>query len=87
MVYAQTLKQQQTRCDNAQLCPFVKKRKTVDNFPKYLKYSGASVCLTLNPLHWRIVPQLLNQKDSIGFNYTFSFLFLTIRLWIDNGDW
>ena len=54
----------------------------------YLKYSGASVTITINPYHWRYFPWLY--KDITDWNdetYCFSFLFLTFRIWIDNGDW
>lgn len=54
----------------------------------YLKYSGASVTITINPYHWRYMPMLY--KDTTDWNdetHCFSFLFLTLRIWIDNGDW
>ena len=54
----------------------------------YLKYSGASVTITVNPYHWRYMPRLY--KDITDWNdetHCFSFLFLTLRIWIDNGDW
>ncbi len=54
----------------------------------YLKYSGASVIITVNPFHWRLTPRIY--KDNNGWDdetYCFTFLFLTLRIWIDNGDW
>jgi hypothetical protein len=57
----------------------------------YLKYSGLSVIIQLNPLHWKIWPWFRNESTvewgSPEKTYSFVFLFLTIRLWIDNGDW
>jgi hypothetical protein len=56
----------------------------------YLKYSGASVILSLNPLHWKILPWYRNEATeddwSVG-THAVGFLFLTVRFWIDNGDW
>jgi hypothetical protein len=57
----------------------------------WLKYSGASVSVTLNPYHWSLVPfarsiasewELPNER-----NYSVGWLFLTIRVWIDDGTW
>ena len=58
------------------------------NFLSYLKYSGLNVTIKLNPYHWRL---------AITFNKTnevweqdalvIELLPITIRLWIDNGDW
>jgi len=57
----------------------------------YLKYSGVSVILNLNPFHWSLLPKIRNESNSEWGapekTYSFVFLFLTIRLWIDNGDW
>mgnify|MGYP006290635175 CR=1 FL=1 len=54
----------------------------------YLKYSGATICFTLNPYHWSWIP-IANRENHFDSDDTFrvSFLFLTIRFWIDNGDW
>ena len=59
---------------------------------KWVRYSGASVIVTLNPLHWRWVPQAQHERGvewpSPNENtYMVSWLFLTVRAWIDNGDW
>ena len=58
----------------------------------WLKYSGASVILTLNPLHWRYVPK--GGRAFVGEwagpnerSWYVSWLFLTVRFWVDNGDW
>lgn len=55
----------------------------------YLKYSGASICVVLNPYHWSWIP--IAQRESVSNwgddTFKVSFLFLTIRFWIDNGDW
>ena len=59
-------------------------------FFNYLKYSGLVVTITVNPYHWSWIPVLrFNESIEMWHNDTvrFSILFLTIRLWIDNGDW
>ena len=56
----------------------------------YLKYSGASVCATLNPYHWTWIPIAQRESNSSTWNddtFRVSFLFLTIRIWIDDGSW
>ena len=57
----------------------------------YLKYSGISVILTLNPFHWLFIPKIRNETNtewgSAQHTYSLTFLFLTVRMWIDNGDW
>lgn len=58
----------------------------------WLRYSGASVIITVNPCHWRGLPWIRNESNlewpspnertvSLGW------LFLTIRIWIDDGSW
>ena len=58
---------------------------------KWLRYSGASVIITVNPLHWRWKPWTTNFVDEwIGPHertVTMGWLFLTVRLWIDDGSW
>ena len=58
---------------------------------KYLRYSGACIIFQLNPLHWKVWPWFRNESSSewgsAEYTYSLSFLFLTIRFWIDNGDW
>jgi hypothetical protein len=59
---------------------------------KWLTYSGASVIITVNPLHWRYVPQAGRafEGEWAGPNertWYASWLFLTLRLWIDDGSW
>jgi diadenosine tetraphosphate (Ap4A) HIT family hydrolase len=54
----------------------------------YLRYSGASVSITINPFHWNIIPRYFasnewpNEKTK-----AVSWLFLTIRFWLDDGSW
>ena len=59
---------------------------------KWLKYSGASVSVTLNPFHWFWTPRVGYEPrgDWAGPNehtISISLLFLTVRLWIDDGSW
>ena len=58
----------------------------------WIKYSGASAIVTLNPLHWRWTPTARHEPNVEwpGPNertYMAAWLFLTVRVWIDNGDW
>ena len=58
----------------------------------WLRYSGASVSITLNPFHWAWIPQMQNEPlDTwIGPNehrFYISWLMITIRVWIDDGSW
>ena len=58
----------------------------------WLRYSGASVSITLNPAHWTWWPQIQNEPlDTwIGPNerrFYVSWLMLTVRIWIDDGAW
>ena len=58
----------------------------------WLRYSGACATLTLNPLHWVGFPKAYresNQEWPEGMWQTWraSWLFLTVRIWIDDGSW
>ena len=58
----------------------------------WLRYSGASIAFTLNPLHWTWVPQAGRAftDEWAGPNersYSARFLFVTLRFWIDDGSW
>ena len=59
---------------------------------KWIKYSGASLAITFNPLHWRYLPDggRAFTGEWAGPNersYYVSWLFLTVRIWIDDGSW
>jgi hypothetical protein len=55
---------------------------------KYIRYSGLIMSITFNPFHWQMPKYFRNGKDGWEPNYhSFSFLFLTIRFWIDDGSW
>jgi hypothetical protein len=59
---------------------------------KWVRYSGASVIVTLNPLHWCWAPVAQHEPNTEWSKahertYRVSWLFLTVRIWIDNGDW
>ena len=55
---------------------------------KWIRYSGASVILTLNPLHWYVKPRYrVSQEWGDEGTYMLSWLFFTIRIWIDDGSW
>jgi hypothetical protein len=58
---------------------------------KWIKYSGAAVIFTLNPCWWPLLPRA--QKDynewagPNEWSGSVRWLFLTIRVWIDDGSW
>lgn len=56
---------------------------------KYFKYSGINITLKLNPYHWRIAFSKGSSVDSweVEHSYVIELLPITIRLWLDNGDW
>lgn len=59
---------------------------------KWIRYSGASVSITLNPLHWRWIPVARHESNiewpSLNEStYMAAWLCLTVRAWTDNGDW
>jgi hypothetical protein len=68
---------------------------TQDQFTRalnWVRYSGVSVIITLNPLHWRWIPAAKHEQNIEWPNpnehtYMAAWLFLTVRIWIDNGDW
>jgi hypothetical protein len=58
----------------------------------WLKYSGASIIFSLNPLHWRYIPWIRDEKtnewpDERVWAHAVTWLFLTIRVWVDDGRW
>lgn len=60
----------------------------LETIVNYLKYSGVSVIITLNPFHWRLIPHYGRSQDwGEEHTHVVSWLFLTIRVWIDEGSW
>jgi len=58
----------------------------------WIKYSGASLSIRVNPCHWQLFPQAGRAfMDEWGGPYERSWYvawrFLTVRVWIDNGSW
>ena len=59
---------------------------------EWLRYSGASVIITVNPTHWRWAPQARKAfiDEWVGPHeraWFVSWLFLTVRVWVDDGSW
>ncbi len=56
---------------------------------QYIRYSGVSIIFALNPLYWKVLPWFRKEDSEWQSDntYSFTFLFLTIRIWIDNGEW
>jgi len=58
----------------------------------WLRYSGASIAVTLNPLHWAWVPQCGRAfaDEWAGPNERTWYarcLCVTVRVWTDDGSW
>lgn len=58
---------------------------------KWLRYSGMTLMLVVNPLHWAWRPELARYHDEWAGprerTITARWLMLTIRVWIDDGSW
>jgi len=58
----------------------------------WIKYSGASINVTVNPYHWRWTPVAREAfiDEWVGpheRSWHIAWLFLTVRIWIDDGSW
>ncbi|CAB4137178.1 hypothetical protein UFOVP328_6 [uncultured Caudovirales phage] len=57
----------------------------------YSKHSGVSVVVTLNPLWWKLRPWSRRETTEWAGPdervYAVGWLFLTVRIFIDNGEW
>lgn len=57
----------------------------------WLTYSGISVIIKLNPLHWRLLPRVEKEvfewSGPKEWSGSCGWLFLTVRVWIDDGSW
>lgn len=58
----------------------------------WLRHSGVLITLTLNPFQWRWRPRAYKENnrewpEGLLRSYRVAWLFLNIRLWIDNGSW
>lgn len=58
---------------------------------KWLRYSGISVIITVNPAHWSVKPWANRFQDEWAGPHSrtvsVGWLFVTVRLWMDNGSW
>jgi len=54
----------------------------------YLKYSGITITLRLNPFHWR-VSCAFNKTNEVWTQDVFviELLMFTVRVWVDDGEW
>ena len=54
----------------------------------WLKYSGATLALTLNPFHWTIQCRIRKSADVWEQDdFILQLGPLSFRLWIDDGNW
>ena len=59
---------------------------------KWLRYSGVSIIITVNPAHWRVLPWAMPEYQDVwaGPRHrtgAMGWLMLTVRIWIDDGSW
>lgn len=58
---------------------------------KWLRFSGMSVILTVNPMQWSLRPWANRFQDEWSGprerTISFGWLFLTVRVWINDGSW
>jgi hypothetical protein len=59
---------------------------------KWLRYSGACVIITVNPAHWSWQPRASQEFTTEWATpnertWSAAWLFLTVRIWIDDGSW
>lgn len=58
----------------------------------WIHFSGATVCVTVNPLHWRALPKVLPEPKDVWAGprertWRVAWLMVTITVWIDDGSW
>ena len=54
----------------------------------YFRSSSASICFILNPFGWTFIPNFYVDVDAWDDKtYTFRFLFLSVCVFICDGDW
>ena len=59
---------------------------------QWLRYSGFSVIILGNPVHWSVLPWWRREAND-GWpspnerTYSVGWIFLTLRIWIDDGSW
>lgn len=54
----------------------------------WLMYSGCNITFKLNPFHWRLKFSVFNSDEVWEQDFlSIELLFITIRIWFDNGDW
>lgn len=57
----------------------------------WIKYSGASMAITINPLHWQMRPQLARCREEWDgprcLTLQARWLMITVRIWCDDGSW
>ena len=59
---------------------------------QWLRYSGFSVIILGNPVHWSVLPWWRREAND-GWpspnerTWSVGWMFLTLRIWIDDGSW
>lgn len=69
----------------------IERKNSSSKLLNYLRYSGVSIIVSLNPLWWKAWPwfreETNNEFGSAERTWAMGFLGLTIRIWVDRGDW
>jgi hypothetical protein len=58
----------------------------------WLRYSGFSIIIIGNPCHWSVLPWARHEAND-GWpspnsrTWSVGWMFLTLRIWIDDGSW
>jgi len=58
----------------------------------WIRYSGISITVNLNPLHWRLIPKASRYSsnewpEGHSYSYRAGWLFVHLHLWLDDGSW
>jgi hypothetical protein len=54
---------------------------------KWIKYSGCTITLKLNPFHWRLSYNFFESNGWETDCFMLELLPITIRVWFDDGSW
>jgi hypothetical protein len=58
----------------------------------WIRYSGGSIIVRINPCHWNLWPQIEPQYNDTWAGprqrtWAVTWLMITVRIWIDDGSW
>jgi hypothetical protein len=54
----------------------------------WIKHSGCTITLKLNPFHWRLKCKYMQTNEAWEVDhFVLEILPITIRIWFDDGSW